>query len=232
MSKYIIRLDDVCETMNKKNWDRMEGLLDKYHIKPIVGVIPASTDPKFSWDKIDNYVDKVLNYQDKGYIIAQHGLHHDVCNDRKSEFSGKTINEQKNIIKKGYEILTSIGLKPVCFYAPKHNFDDITIDAIKQLSLFSFVSDGYALFPYYDRGVFFLPSIFNTAKKVLPFGVYTFVYHPNTMEEKDFEKLESFLKKTSSKCFQINYDKLFNKARRRRFERFFISLAMKIYRYN
>ena len=47
MLKYIIRLDDACTRMNKKNWDRIEKLLDKYNIKPIVGIIPDSKDEAF-----------------------------------------------------------------------------------------------------------------------------------------------------------------------------------------
>lgn len=39
MSHYVIRLDDACPTMNHANWNRMEYLLDKYSVRPIVGVI-------------------------------------------------------------------------------------------------------------------------------------------------------------------------------------------------
>ena len=44
MSKYIMRLDDAAEKMNVEKWLRMEQLLDKYSIKPLVGVIPACKD--------------------------------------------------------------------------------------------------------------------------------------------------------------------------------------------
>lgn len=44
MSQYIMRLDDASEYMDVEKWQRMEDLLDKYHIKPIVGVIPDNQD--------------------------------------------------------------------------------------------------------------------------------------------------------------------------------------------
>ncbi len=40
MSKYFIRLDDVCPKMNIERWDTMERLLDQYKVKPLVGIIP------------------------------------------------------------------------------------------------------------------------------------------------------------------------------------------------
>lgn len=45
-NKYLIRLDDAVLTMNTKKWQRMEDLLDRYGVKPMVGVIPANNDPK------------------------------------------------------------------------------------------------------------------------------------------------------------------------------------------
>ena len=54
MAKYIMRLDDACQKMNLENWDRMERLLTKYDIKPLVGVIPNCKDPdmdKYDWDE-------------------------------------------------------------------------------------------------------------------------------------------------------------------------------------
>ncbi len=42
-TKYIIRIDDACPTMNKEKW----GLFEKYlNIKPIVAVIPNNEDEK------------------------------------------------------------------------------------------------------------------------------------------------------------------------------------------
>ena len=64
MSKYLMRLDDASDYMDVEKWNRMENLLDSYHVKPLVGVIPNNQDPslvqiypkdmKF-WDKVRSY---------------------------------------------------------------------------------------------------------------------------------------------------------------------------------
>ena len=43
---YYIRLDDACEKMDVKNWARMEEILDRHRIAPLVGIIPHCEDPK------------------------------------------------------------------------------------------------------------------------------------------------------------------------------------------
>lgn len=44
MNHYILRLDDTSEYMDVDKWQRMETLLDKYNIKPLVGIIPDNQD--------------------------------------------------------------------------------------------------------------------------------------------------------------------------------------------
>jgi len=44
--QYLVRLDDACPYLDKKKWQRMEDILDKYGVKPLVGIIPANADPK------------------------------------------------------------------------------------------------------------------------------------------------------------------------------------------
>ena len=39
-AKYIIRLDDANEYSDMSKWDRIEKILDKNDIKPLVAVIP------------------------------------------------------------------------------------------------------------------------------------------------------------------------------------------------
>ena len=45
IKKYLIRLDDACPTMDWGKWRRMERILDKYKVKPMVGIIPENNDP-------------------------------------------------------------------------------------------------------------------------------------------------------------------------------------------
>lgn len=52
----ILRLDDACEKRDLVKWDRIEVILDKYQIKPIVGVIPHCLDPEFAHYPTDGLV--------------------------------------------------------------------------------------------------------------------------------------------------------------------------------
>ena len=50
---YLVRLDDACPQMNKQKWQRVENILDKYGIKPMVGIIPHNEDPVTCVDIVD-----------------------------------------------------------------------------------------------------------------------------------------------------------------------------------
>ena len=60
MLKFILRLDDAAPTMNKEKWDKIEKILDKYNIKPIVGIIPDNKDLEFNYPIIENFRQKVF----------------------------------------------------------------------------------------------------------------------------------------------------------------------------
>lgn len=218
MVKYIIRLDDACETMDWNKWITMEKLLEKYEVTPIVGIIPDNKDPEFCFDQKENFWNKCSEWKKKGWTIAQHGYQHryhqnnknkyfQLAHEKTTEFAGVSISEQYKMLLCGYNIMVEHEVIPTCFFAPAHTFDSNTIAAIKQIGKYNFVSDGYALRPYKKRHVAFLPSIFDTpheAKK----GIFTFVYHPNTMNEKKFMDLENFLKKNQEKF--VNADTVMN----------------------
>jgi hypothetical protein len=59
-ASYLIRFDDICPTMNWDIWSKIEEILLKNNIKPIIAVVPNNLDqalvtgnynPLF-WDKI------------------------------------------------------------------------------------------------------------------------------------------------------------------------------------
>ncbi len=209
MNNLIIRLDDAAEHMNYKNWKRMEELLDKYNIKPIVGVIPDSKDQDFiKYDKIDNFWDLVLSWERKDWHIAMHGYQHllDSKNsginpvNNYSEFAGLSLEKQKEMIKKGYCIFISNGIEPKIFFAPAHTFDDNTIKAIKKETRINIISDTIANDIYYDNDndIYYIPQQSGKCR-FLPFKIVTYCYHPNIMCEDDFVFLESFFKKYNEK---------------------------------
>lgn len=203
MSKYILRLDDACPTMNKKIWDKLEILFDKYNIKPIVAVIPENKDPSLMIDKQDTlFWNKAKEWEKKKWCIALHGYDHVYITNRKgivpfhkrSEFSGLNLEEQRIKISKGIKVFYEKGIKPTAWVAPSHNFDLNTLKAIKAESDIKIVSDGIAFYPYtYDDMVWIPQQVWKFKKKL--FGVWTICIHPNEMKNNDFHRLEKFVAK-------------------------------------
>ncbi len=233
MLRYIIRLDDACPKMNEKNWIRVEEILNKYDVKPIVGIIPNNKDEDFAkYNEIENFWDKYAKrWQENGWIIAQHGLNHNLSKTIRTEFTGKSYDKQKQIIEEGYKILRSNGIVAKCFFAPNHTFDDNTIKVCRELKYFEFISDGYAYFPYVKNGMLFIPSVFDTPHVISKNGIFTFVYHPNNMKDASFEYLEKFIKLHQDN-FNVDIDEVVNlfKQRKRNFKDRLLEIFIKVYR--
>lgn len=62
---YCLRLDDACPQMNTEKWARIERILDKYKVRPIVGVIPENRDPDFVAVADENFWKKACEWQKK-----------------------------------------------------------------------------------------------------------------------------------------------------------------------
>lgn len=200
MSKYIIRLDDACEKMDVEKWDRMEKLLDKYKVKPLVGVIPHCEDPMM--DKYEfnaEFWKKVEIWKNKGWTIAMHGYNHvygTTCGginpvNKRSEFAGLSYEEQADKIERGWKTLNDHGFYPEIFFAPSHTFDENTLKALKDKTTIRVISDTIANDVYKKDDFWFIPQQSGSVRK-LPFKTVTFCYHPNTMTDKSFEVLEAF----------------------------------------
>lgn len=214
MPSYIIRLDDACQTMNHDNWNRMETLLDRYNVQPIVGVIPDNQDTDFVWPADAAFWEKVRNWQNKGWTIALHGLHHKMFEHEPggyfqkshgihTEFAGVPLEQQRIILDKGMKILKENAVTPSCFFAPAHTYDVNTVKALCEIPEICFISDGYALRPYKKGGMVFVPSICD-GPFTMPFGLYTYVFHPSVMKEENFKRLEFFLEKNQNKIVDVN----------------------------
>lgn len=204
--KYLIRLDDACETMNLKKWLKMEALLFKYNIKPIIAVIPNNMDDMQKIDKpYKNFWNWLKNLEEKGWEIGLHGNDHVYKTQegginpihKRSEFAGLSLDEQKTKIRNGYTKLKNKGFNPNVFVAPSHTFDLNTIEALKQESSINIISDTLAFYPYKMKDFIFVPQQLGAARNISLPGVYTFCYHPNSMNDIAFNKLETFLDKNS-----------------------------------
>jgi len=210
--KYIVRLDDACSTMDRVKWQKIEDILDKYNIQPIVAVIPNNNDPKQKKDKIDtNFWDKVRKWQNKGWHIALHGYNHVYISNnsglvpfnKKSEFAGLSFEEQSTKIKKGIEIFKQEGIETNIWVAPSHTFDENTLKALAKLTSINIVSDGIALYPFKRYGMNWIPQQVWRFRE-MPFGTWTGCFHPNEMSEKEFNDLESFIEKNHQNFININ----------------------------
>ena len=202
-----MRLDDACEKRNVENWDRMEKLLDRYNIKPLVGVIPHCEDPMMeNYEVDDQFWNRVESWITKGWEIALHGYNHLAISswggvnpvNNRSEFAGLSLDDQKEKIKKGVDVFKKHGIEPNVFFAPSHTFDENTIDALKECSKIRIISDTIANKPYRKKDITFIPQQSGRVRN-LPFHTITYCYHPNTMQENDFEVLERFLKRNQEK---------------------------------
>lgn len=206
MGKYILRLDDAAERMDIVKWNRMEVLLDKYNIKPLVGVIPKCQDAMMDEYPIDSsFWNKVNKWKNKGWIIALHGYNHVYSTNegginpvnKRSEFAGISLEQQKEKIRSGVKIFRENGHDPQVFFAPSHTFDENTIKALKEESNIRFISDTIANRTYQKHGMTFVPQQSGRVRK-LPFHLITFCYHPNAMKEQDFFVLERFIKQNNN----------------------------------
>lgn len=228
---YLIRLDDASEYMDINKWNRMEKLLDKYNIKPIVGVIPDNRDESLvkQYNLDEGFWDKVKKWQYKEWEIALHGYDH-ICITQsgginpinpRSEFAGVSLDEQKKKIKKGLNIFKQKAVETKIFFAPSHTFDTNTIKALKEESNIRIISDTIANDIYKRDEIYFIPQQSGEVRK-LPFKITTFCYHPNTMNQKDFLKIEEFLQLNHKKFVSVRelelkdrkmslYDVLLNK---------------------
>lgn len=201
MVKYIIRLDDACPTMNWKKWNRMFDLLDKYDINPIVAVIPNNQDNKLKIDPPNSdFWETVKTWQQKGYQIAMHGYDHVYISEKKglvplnsrSEFAGVEKSKQEEKIKKSWEIFVKNGITPNIWVAPAHSFDKNTLLCLKKHTDINIISDGVALEPFNKYGFLWAPQQLWKPKQK-SYGIWTICYHPNTMNDENFNQLKEFL---------------------------------------
>lgn len=203
MTQYLLRLDDASPYRNLKNWNRIEDLLERYHLAPIVGIIPNNRDAKFFQYPYDyNFWSRARQWQKKGWAIALHGYDHVYCSNtgginpvnRRSEFAGLPLQEQEEKIEKGVAILRGQGITPRIFFAPSHTFDENTLQALRNKSNIRIMSDTVANDIYFEHDFYYIPQQAGTVRR-LPFKTVTFCYHPDSMNEEAFSKLDRFLTK-------------------------------------
>lgn len=195
MIHILVRFDDICPTMNFKRFKIAVELMDKYNIKPLLGVIPDCKDSDLMIDeKHEDFWDYIKSLQNKGYTIAMHGVNHVFTSQQKgvtnnrigSEFSGVPLSKQVEIIQEGKRILETHDISTKVFFAPAHSYDWNTIKALGSCG-FEYMSDGKSTKPYMLDHVKCLPCRANGCPVIGKSGYYTAVFHAHEWERKEKE---------------------------------------------
>lgn len=210
-AQYMLRLDDLCPTMDRARWSWFAELIDHYELKPILAVVPDNRDPELVRDTPDTeFWHKMRRMESEGATIGLHGLRHQ-CHARgrsfvglhgQSEFAGVAYAAQREWIRAGLRILRSHWLEPRVWVAPRHGFDGATCRALRANGI-EIISDGWAQRPFRRRGLTWLPQqLWGPVAKSA--GLWTICMHPNTAREQDVEALRSFLDRHASQFTGVN----------------------------
>lgn len=201
--KIAIRLDDIIPDMDWKKFKRMESLLDKYQIAPLLGIVPDNQDWNLKKNEpAEDFRACIKVWEEKGWKFALHGWKHVYTTkkgglfplNRFSEFAGVSEEKQREMIWDGKERLEKMGAETDIFMAPAHSYDKNTLKILKEAD-FKYVTDGFGNCPYQWQGLTFLPIAFQKSKDIEKEGYTTLVFHTNTMTGQDFEDFEKTLEK-------------------------------------
>jgi len=208
--KLLIRFDDICPTMDWELWEKAIEILEKYNIKPLIGVIPDCKDPDLLINEPrSDFWDYIKELQNMGYSIAMHGLYHKFDNKCRgmvtarldTEFAGHPYQVQYEKIKLGKKILYSHGIETDIFFAPAHSYDRNTLKALVANG-FRYMSDGKSSKPINFSGVIAVPCRASGVPKIGKKGYYTAVFHAHEWKRPDkaygYKQLVELCKKYSS----------------------------------
>lgn len=210
MTRYVIRLDDAHERHHAARWNAVERLLDEHQIRPIVAVIPDNRDQTILYSRVADigFWDRVRAWQEKGWTIGVHGLHHDLRPiahgsllpmSAHSEFTGLSEARQSEMILTALKVFGRHGIVPKVFVAPAHGFDANTLAVLRRLRQSLILSDGFGIRPFVRRQLAVLPQQLWRGR-ALPFGTWTICLHPSNMDDKDLHALDNFLARHKGEC--------------------------------
>src|ERR1051326_483182 len=106
-ARFLLRFDDICPTLNWRVWSRLESILERHRVKPLLAVVPDNRDAKLMVDAPDpDFWARVRDWQARGWTIALHGYQHAYVTtdsgivglNAYSEFAGLAYAEQKRKI--------------------------------------------------------------------------------------------------------------------------------------
>ncbi|MDO4285939.1 MAG: DUF2334 domain-containing protein [Eubacteriales bacterium] len=195
--KIAIRMDDITPDMDWEKFNRFRALLDRYQVRPLLGIVPENRDPNLQRGEYrEDFWEEMLRLRERGWVLAMHGCHHIYTTkrggmfplNRLSEFAGLPYEEQRRMIAEGKRILQEHGIETDLFMAPAHSYDRNTLRALRENG-FLRVTDGFGTEPYRYGGITFYPISFQMERSLRGGeGATTLVVHANAMTEEDFAR--------------------------------------------
>lgn len=217
--KIAVRLDDITPDMDWERFFRFKALLDRYQVKPLIGVVPDNRDPNLvkkpgpgtECQAPDDFWGYIKELERQGWVIAMHGCHHAYATDKGgmfplnnfSEFAGLSFGRQRELLAEGKRILAQKGIETELFMAPAHSYDKNTLKALKETG-FRGLTDGFGDRPYRFRGLDFYPISFMLSRTFQKKeGYSTMVVHTGTVSGEDLKRYESYFQRedVSWMCF-------------------------------
>ncbi len=206
--KIAVRLDDITPDMDWERFQTFKTLLDKYGIKPLIGIVPDNRDDNLKGTEDITHPEfwsYVKQLQKDGWAIAMHGYRHTYSTKKGglfplnnfSEFAGIPYVQQVEMITTGKKILSEKGIITDLFMAPAHSYDVNTLKALKEAG-FRGLTDGFGDKPYSWKGLIFYPISFRLKKTLeQKDGFSTLVVHTGTISDVDMPKYENYFKNTN-----------------------------------
>lgn len=192
-ARYLIRFDDICPTMNWSVWRKVEEILDRFQVKPILAVVPDNQDEKLRvCASNEAFWNEVRGWQARAWTIGLHGYQHLygtrnaglIGINKFSEFSGLSYTEQQSKLRQALNIFERERIVADIWVAPAHSFDRTTLAALRDLGVRR-VSDGFSLYPHLDSsGMVWIPQQLWRFRK-MPFGLWTICFHLNAWTAED-----------------------------------------------
>jgi predicted deacetylase len=183
--KFLLRFDDMCPTINWDVWQKLEDVMIEEDVRPILSVIPDNQDPILhECEPNERFWERVRAWQARGWTIGLHGYQHRYVSRNAglvglkpySEFAGVPLEDQRIKLKQALAIFTREGVRPDCWVAPAHSFDENTVSILISLGVRT-ISDGLALYPHRDsQNIVWVPQQLWRFRAV-PFGVWTICIH-------------------------------------------------------
>lgn len=199
-AQYLLRFDDVCPTMSLNRWEPYVELVREFGIRPILAVVPDNRDPDLDCAEHDpEFWSRTRALESAGATIALHGYRHLCLSKGKSilplhglsEFAGVPAVLQRQWIHAGLQILRGRGLDPRIWVAPRHGFDQQTLQALREEGI-GVLSDGLARVPFVRGGVTWIPQqLWSPVEKSK--GLWTICVHPNRTRGWQVNEMRAFL---------------------------------------